>query len=983
MAQEKTSVKSDENVVIVTGSIIRNKNLKANAPITEISAVQMEKRGGTTIEAIAQTLPGNGGGAMTNEWSAGGNFAQGASAISLRSMTSNSTLTIVDGMRMAYYPLADDATRNFVDLNAIPNMVTAQMDVLQEGASSTYGADAIAGVVNVISRKEYKGLSGKIYGGDRFDSGKANYGGNILWGKGKLADDGYNLYFAAEYQHTDELHAYDLDYPYNTADMSGLCATSVVDGKKTCRTNGIVNGLQFDGTFTGASTAGTGVAVVRPYLGTSAKGDYQLINPSAGCGSMKSVTVGTAMVPGATATSGYASNPTFCQLDVVNKYAVLNPESTRASFAVHGVKDLSDNLQIHFMFSGYQYKSHLDGTPQPLRSGATAGQAGTTFSLNATNSIYGSLGSYLPVYVCPIGTVTCTSANGTLNPNNPFASQGYVARIFYRFEDIPRYTETTDQVFRFATGIDGSAGKWNYSVDLAASDNRLTYERHGVLYLNHLVNAINSGMYNFVNPSANTQATRDYIAPVNTQNSVSQLIELKGIASRDLFDLPGGMSTIGLGLDTRWESIDNRSANPDPIGGDPTMRWTSAINPFGAVGGRSVHAAFFELNAPVLKGLDLNLGGRYDKYSTGQSAFSPKLSGRWEVMPTLAFRGSISKGFRAPSIAETNSDPTTGFVSYTSSNTAWKASHGNNTYASAFSIGKTTIAAKDLKPEKSTGASLGVVYRPLKNIDLSLDYYKITKKDVIMTPSGWAAAVEAFLAGQTVPDGYKIVADEADTLYPNAIPRVAYVIFTRQNLAEMTNSGFDFSANGRFNLFNTVKWNTGLQASYISYYKQKDQAGNVERFDGTLGNNDITSGSGTPKWKGNWQNTFEYGNFSTTFTTYYTGSYNWIAMDQGDTWDQPCAAGLHTISYYRDGKTPVVCEVKPFIYTDAHFEYKVNENYTGYVDIGNIFNNEAPYDPNSSYGSTGYASRVSNFNYAFSAAGVIGRTYRIGMKFKY
>lgn len=74
MAQEKTAVKSDENVVIVTGSIIRNKNLKANAPITEISAVQMEKRGGTTIEAIAQTLPGNGIASNTNEWSAGGNF---------------------------------------------------------------------------------------------------------------------------------------------------------------------------------------------------------------------------------------------------------------------------------------------------------------------------------------------------------------------------------------------------------------------------------------------------------------------------------------------------------------------------------------------------------------------------------------------------------------------------------------------------------------------------------------------------------------------------------------------------------------------------------------------------------------------------------------------------------------------------------------------------------------------------------------------
>src|SRR6202044_615361 len=112
-----------------------------------------------------QNLSLNNSGALPNSFTANGAFASGASGASLRGLTTNSTLVLFDGMRSAYFPLPDDGTRNFVDLNTIPDVIVDRVEVLQDGASSTYGADAIAGVINVITKKQFQGLTASGEGG--------------------------------------------------------------------------------------------------------------------------------------------------------------------------------------------------------------------------------------------------------------------------------------------------------------------------------------------------------------------------------------------------------------------------------------------------------------------------------------------------------------------------------------------------------------------------------------------------------------------------------------------------------------------------------------------------------------------------------------------------------------------------------------------------------------------------------------------------
>ena len=112
--------------VVVTGSILRRKNLETDAPLTIQSQVELQNRGITTVQDAIQDLSGNNSGALPNNF--GGAFAHAASGASLRGLTTNSTLVLVNGLRTAYYPLSDDGVRNFVDLNTIPDFILDRVE---------------------------------------------------------------------------------------------------------------------------------------------------------------------------------------------------------------------------------------------------------------------------------------------------------------------------------------------------------------------------------------------------------------------------------------------------------------------------------------------------------------------------------------------------------------------------------------------------------------------------------------------------------------------------------------------------------------------------------------------------------------------------------------------------------------------------------------------------------------------------------------
>jgi iron complex outermembrane recepter protein len=141
--------------VEVTGSNLPRADKETPSLVQVITGEDLKNSGYTTITEVLQNLTANGAGSLSQGFSRA--FSAGASGVSLRGLTLGATLVLIDGRRMAGYPLADDAQRSFVDISSIPFSAVERIEILKDGASAVYGSDAIAGVVNVILKRNIEG----------------------------------------------------------------------------------------------------------------------------------------------------------------------------------------------------------------------------------------------------------------------------------------------------------------------------------------------------------------------------------------------------------------------------------------------------------------------------------------------------------------------------------------------------------------------------------------------------------------------------------------------------------------------------------------------------------------------------------------------------------------------------------------------------------------------------------------------------------
>lgn len=968
-----------QSTILVTGSILRSTTSATPSPVTVLSAEAIEQRGVTTTQEAIQRLASNNGPALVNSFSSNGAFAAGASAVSLRGLSTSSTLVLFDGLRAAYYPLADDATRNFVDLNTIPDDIVDRVEVLRDGASSTYGADAIAGVVNVITKKQITGITARAEAGvsERSDAGNQRL--SLTAGWGDLDRQGVNVYVSGFYNHQDELYDRQRPYPYNSANQSGLCISNVC-GPQIGPNGGSINpssqGYSGFSTTTDASLFATTFFVAPAGASNAAEtGRYQILNPAAGCIAGETPYTLTAAEFAADA----RAPQTVCQGDIPMQYGVISPDIERWGVSLRGTVRLNDDIEGYLAANFLQTKVGYSGLPASIRRNGPTGINFQRFSTAAAAGGANAPGSFvlaLPVYVCPlIGNLpdpNCNAANpnARLNPNNPFAASGQVARILGRLPDIQEFDETNARTYRLAGGITGSfAPGWDFAINGVAMRQDLSNIQNGYVYIQSLLNVIANGSYNFVNPYSNSQAIRDYLSPTKTTDYNSQLYGIDANISGSLFELPGGPLQLGVGASLRYESVNAPSANPDFAG--PTQRYF-IINAFGTEGSRTVKAAYAELNAPILDMLQVNASGRYDSYSSGQDAFSPKVGVKFTPMRWLALRGTWSKGFRIPSFAEANAIPTTGYANVSASTytDAFLAQYGCSkanfaacpAYIRTASYGATTLASPNLDPERSTSWTAGAIFEPIRNVSLTVDYFNIKKTGAITSLTA-GPALAAYYANTAIPDGYTVIPDAASPDFPTARPRPAFVQSQLINANTLHSEGIDVAARASFNLTPGIRFTSSLEASYIIDLSTTFPDGSVESYEGTAGNSSLTAGTGTPEWHGSWQNTLEWGDFTLTGVAEYFGGYNLSAADLGDT---PGDCGQ------LGGVNFIACDVPAYVTVDLTGSWQANEHVTVYAHVLNLFDNLPPIDP-ITYG-------ANNYNPVQGGTGIFGRSFRVGAK---
>ena len=940
--------------VVVTGSLLQRTKTESPSPVTVLTSDSLTKAGITDINEAVRSISADGAGSISTGFQNG--FSAGGAAVSLRGLGVSSTLVLIDGQRSANFPLNDDGHNAYVDLNSIPFSAVERIEVLKDGASSTYGADAIGGVVNIIMKKRFTGVAGRAEGGISQHGDAGHQRVELTAGFGDYEATGFNAYLTAEYQHDGTISAHSRGFPFNTADLSAIGGVD-------------------------ANSADDTLPVNTPHALVTRVHQNDLNNPLSGQAGApltnQYVSLNLDCPDGTYTVASGAAQGTACKQNLTDQFSQIQPKQERYSLSGRVSFRVSDTTEAYLSASWAHNAVHIKGASAVSRYPQPFGASPTLSSSNP--------GVVLPVYVCAAGTNCATAADRKLNPNNPFATayaddpSNGAARLYYMFGDIPFNATRTNDVYRLSANLSGSIGEtWRWQVQGVYARDNFDLKQNGYINVQGLLSAINTGAYNFVDPSRNSDAVREAISPTRDTKSYSTVAAADASISTEVVDLPGGPLQVAVGAQVRREVLLNRNANE--------ALDTYNLTTSNARGRHTVSAAYFELSAPIAKSLELDASGRYDHYSEGYSRFSPKIGAKFTPIRQLALRGTYSQGFRAPTFAESNpASSFAGFSTYTppcnfvlahgGTGTLDSCSANGNPYALSYSLGQALQGNPELKPEKSRSFTFGTIVEPARWLSFTVDYYNVKKTDIIVTGALANEAKAAYFAGTAMPAGYSVnLVDAVDPRFPNALPRVLIINAPYTNGAAAITSGIDFAATARIPLASGVRWTSRVETTDILTYNFRPSAGAaVQKFVGTMGPYELSSGAGTPKWRANWQNTLELGRFALTATTYYVGRIKNVAADE----NAPGPDGKIDLSCDQNlyGTGDKFCRIKSFIYTDLNAQFDVNDNFTVFANVGNAFNRRAPIAP-SSYSGINY---LPTWHYA----GVIGRTFRAGASFRF
>lgn len=901
--------------IVVTGSYIPRTDSETASPVTIITGADITNSGLTTVADVVRTLSADNSGTLPTAFP--GAFAAGASGVALRGLTVNSTLVLIDGLRAADYALPDDGIRSFVDLNSVQIGTIDRVEVLKDGASSVYGADAIAGVVNIILKKTYEGFNANAEIGDSQHGGGFEKHFDFTGGRGNLESDHYNAYFSVEYQSDNAIGVNQRGFPFNTVDYTPFGGNNN-NPSPDHGPGGSIYGSVTPGTITNGN-----VLTGAPLSSTSVS------QPLTPC---------PASAP---AIKGPTGN-VYCNQNQ-ELYLTDQPPTSRLGLAGRVTVQFNDDWTGYLHASYYQNQSQFAGNP-PAQIQTTTPNLTTTIALPPT--IPGPGG---------IGTV--------LNPNDPFAKQGNAALINYAFGPLGNEeTFIKNHNARIVADLTGKFGGWNLSADLVFNHTWLDYELGGYLNYPQLISDVTNGTYNFINPAANSAATLAALSPRLVAQDTSDLDTLVLRANREIVQLPGGPLGVALGAEWRYEAEydQNFQNNPPAVQG---LGFSQAI------GNRTITSTDVEFDAPILKSLEATASGRFDHYSDFGNTFNPKFGVKFKPVDQLLARATYSRGFRAPSFAENGSSEVEGFVNYGACPSPLCTAHGADGYISSYSLGELTTANPNIKPETSDSYTAGLVFEPIKAFSASLDYYYIKKNNLIAGPNQ-SGALSQYAANGTLPSGYSAVFDNLDSAYPTALPRIVTITAGYSNGASEYTDGVDLDLQGHVDLGVVGHLNTDLSITKILSFVYEQQGQPNLQYVGLQSPYNLSSGAGTPQWRGTFTNTWTDGPARVSLIVYYISGYKEYGVDiTGAQYAGNCLATII------DGFTPPDCRTASFTDVDLTGSYDITDHWQVSGAIENLLDRSPPFDPPTYAGI--------NYNPTYTQAGIVGRFFRFGIHYKF
>ncbi|MFT4250916.1 MAG: TonB-dependent receptor [Caulobacter sp.] len=973
-AHAQEAAPADEAVaveaVVVTGSRIARQDYVANSPIQTVGAAAIEATGQVTVEKALSQMPqftGSFGQGNTGSTSTGLNGGQ--SYASLRGLGAKRTLILLDGRRLQ--PSNPDGS---VDLNIIPEALIENVEVITGGASTAYGSDATAGVVNFKLKRSFEGLTADAQYGIS-EKGDAESFRFSVTGGSSFADGRGRAVLSFDYTNRDRALQSSRDYYIfrtTTPGLSTIPQGTVLFGSNL-PTLASVNSL-FVGTYGTAALTG------------NSSGRY-------------------------TGQIGFNTDQTLFSTSGVPVLNFRDPETDNAYIVNANASGTSQ--QVNFGYNGSSMQSDLDRYAVFAKVDYNLTDNLRFFS-QFTFTDYTSVGVSNP-------TLASNVYGLSVPVTNPFIPDDFQAILasrpdpnanftFYKALDIlgPRIQKYSYDVFQFTNGLSGDTGfrDWTWDGYVSFSRAKFDNEQTGGASASAISRLLNSstggteycagGWNPFGNLTPSAECVRYMSRRTLNQNSLEQrMVELN--VSGSLFDLPAGTIKFAAGADYRSNEYtfkpDSQLNQPD--GTSDILGYSVLRDASGSV---DTYEVYGELLVPIVRDLpfveefNLDLGYRYSDYSSVGGVQTYKADFDWKIIEPVRLRGGYNRAIRAPSVGELYAPVSTGSVAIgTASSTTTngdpcdvRSSYRTGANAAAvrtlclaqgvptaiidsYQLGTAQVFAltggnPDLQEETADTYSFGAVLRSpfqsplLSRITASIDWYDIKVKDAIGSLSIVNAFQFCFNSGGANPTY------DPSNYYCSLITRNSSSgvptnpVQPLLNLGQFQTTGVDVQVDWSFDFADTLldkipgSLSVNVALGYTDKFKIQSLPGAaVYDYVGTIGTGvESTAGTAHPKWK------------SVTSTTYTWGPaslglrWRWIdAMDNSAKVVTPTSTSRGVDSYNAfdlNGRVKLPWE------TDLRF------------GVNNLFNKAPPQvgDTEGNYDAQNYD--------------VLGRAYYLGVR---
>lgn len=667
--------------VVVTGSRIPRVQLEGPAPVTVVTSEQITANGFASVPDVLRAITQNGGETQSQQSFSGASFTPGAQQVDLRGLGPNHTLVLVNGRRIADFPLPFQGRSNFTDISNIPLGMIDRIEILSGSASAVYGSDAISGVVNFQLKKHVDGTTIDYRVGQPEHGGGNSHRFTITSG---FERDRFSAVFGAEFLDQEPLWAYDRDIQDSTAD---------------------------DPTHPGPSIARRAYLRINPRTGT-------YIDPGQGvCAALadqndRSTYYATRPHKGPPGIGGRPGH--YCGSDTAIGYGTILSQRRGVNAYGSFSYDLSDRTHLFAdILVGYSKVALFPDVLDWQYQDANGSEDGVFYNTQ-THNLDSWYRQFSPEEMGGLKngmirnsqtTISVTPGiKGDFNAGDWFAGGDWSYELSFNHSEYDSNVSWPEVVAAKANelflgpqvGFNANTGYAMFNADPARLYTPLTRAEYDSI-----------------------TARTDYRP--RSQNDQAQLTVNKA----ELFRLPGGPVGFAGVVEGGTQSYDLR---PDPLA---LTDYYYGLRDSDGHGSRDHWGAGYEFRAPLLPTLELSTAGRYDEFkyaasSTGKFTYNAGVEFR--PLPSVLMRASYGTGFRAPDLhyvysGEGNTHPSG--TDYLLCRTQQPGRDISDCSYSDEGIVAHRVGNPDLKPETSKSLNYGVVWQPFRGFDLSVDYFRV------------------------------------------------------------------------------------------------------------------------------------------------------------------------------------------------------------------------------------------------------------------